>query len=492
MTIWLRCARSQTKIISIATHAVFPNEAIKRNRVPGAPSPLLSEAHMLAGAVVPTIAHHLVVPGRSLYFVASEAALDAYIGAAGLQEIRGNLRQLLGYEAVQVGRAGRGKCEEHQLLENMSWLVPKQGSGEALPLLGTTAQKWTNYMSDCARLHPGKKLPSAMPAIFRKLVAGINPYDGWRRATKEEAASLREKALLRGHGASLLGLLFQPLPSPAPLPDYAASMPLPLSPQPTPPPPSPPPASAPALAPASAPTSRLMMPRPRRPTPRPTLHHQPAQRPRSTRAARPSAPAPLPNPSRPPRLSADAPPKPAAATAYRPPFHDREAQALVYLLQRNPEEAKKYCSDISPIDGSTGADAIMLSMFRKLQGRLVRVRDTPIAEGTRADRAASLFELGVKKGRPCREAAAADAAALLVGHRWRQYQQQHARKQRAATVIQKAVAKRLRVGRFTARGNAITAVQPAAIVQVKQFRTSWLPHFHCSHPAELEPAALWG
>ena len=424
--------------------------------------------------MLPTV-RHLVIPGRVIRQIDSREVLAAYTAEAELQHIAGNLRQLLGYDPCPRSLP-KGKCEGHQLLDSVSWLIPQAGAGEILPLLGTTKQKWESYKGDCSRLWPGHELPATMPAMFEKLVCGKKAWDGWRLASKEEAASLAADAIALGDGASLVGLVYNPTPS-QPLPKYSQSLPHappplhpppppslppPPPPLPLPPPPPPPPSMPPSTLPSSPPLPPPPMVQPLRP--------------RSSR--RPRAPMPLPDPPRPPVLSA-LPTRRAYGTGpYRPTFHDPEAQALVYLFQQNPVEAKKYCPDID-IDGSTGADAIMLSMFRKLQGQLIRVRDAPITAGTHSEKVASLYKLGAKKGRPCREAAAADAAALLVGQRWRQFKQEQARKQRAASVIQKANAARRRVGRFTARGNAITAVQPAAIVQVNQFRTSWLPHFHC-------------
>jgi hypothetical protein len=79
-----------------------------------------------------------------------------------------------------------------------------------------------------------------------------------------------------------------------------------------------------------------------------------------------------------------------------------EAHALVCHLRLDPAEAKKYCPDLvdergmSTVGLGTNADDIMLSMFRKLQGVLTRVRDTPTAKGTRTEKGASLFKLELR------------------------------------------------------------------------------------------------
>ena len=153
-----------------------------------------------------------------------------------------------------------------------------------------------------------------------------------------------------------------------------------------------------------------------------------------------------------------------------------EADSLVCLFRLNPAEAKKYCSDLDVIDGNTGADEIMLSMFRKLQGSLEPTGNV-LEEGTRNEKGAARYCLGKKLGRPPREVAAAEAAARLVGTKWRQYKQQQAKKQRDKSAHAAARAARPTVGRFTSRGNAMTCVKAAAIVQVWPFSY----HAQCEH-----------
>ena len=92
-------------------------------------------------------------------------------------------------------------------------------------------------------------------------------------------------------------------------------------------------------------------------------------------------------------------------------FND-EAHAIVCLIRLHPELAKKFVPDID-VDLGTNADDILCGMFRKLQGELVRVRDAPIATGTRTEKGA-----------------------------------------------------RLRVGSFTSRGTAIVSAKESALVQV--------------------------
>ena len=145
-------------------------------------------------------------------------------------------------------------------------------------------------------------------------------------------------------------------------------------------------------------------------------------------------------------------------------FND-EAHAIVCLIRLHPELAKKFVPDID-VDLGTNADDILCGMFRKLQGELVRVRDAPIATGTRTEKGASLFDIKTRLGRPCKEAQAAEAAARLVGQKWRLHKQQQARKQRVPQAVKAAKAARLRVGSFTSRGTAIVSAKESALVQV--------------------------
>ena len=137
-----------------------------------------------------------------------------------------------------------------------------------------------------------------------------------------------------------------------------------------------------------------------------------------------------------------------------------EADALVCLFRLNPDVAARYCPDIA-IDGNTGVDDILLAMFEKLGGELERVRQEPVRDGTRTERRASLFRITRKTGRPCREAAVHDAAARLVGKRWREYKCMRAKEQRDKSAHAAARAARPRVGTFTQRGTAITGVKSA-------------------------------
>uniref|UniRef100_A0A7S3BMF9 Uncharacterized protein n=1 Tax=Haptolina ericina TaxID=156174 RepID=A0A7S3BMF9_9EUKA len=121
---------------------------------------------------------------------------------------------------------------------------------------------------------------------------------------------------------------------------------------------------------------------------------------------------------------------------------------------------------------------MLLSMFRHLQGTLLPTGKV-LGTGTRNEKGAARYTLGKKLGRPSREVAAAEAAARLVGSKWRQYKQQQAKKQRDKPTHAAARAARPTVGRFTSRGNAITGVKAAAIVQTSQF-AAFINRTNCS------------
>ena len=411
------------------------------------------------------LTQYLITPDRVIRYIDGPDALAAYVTECGFEEIHTNLRQLLGYNSVGSAanpRKDRGKASMHELMPTISWLVHDKNS-ETMALLGDRSGKWNTFTGwDGDGANPNKR-----PASFDKLlVLGPRRYDGWRlvKSGSDEEASLHAHLLSLGDRASLVGLAYTPHVDT--LTDFLASIP-----------PPPPPAPLPQLPPP--PLVGTPPPPPKPPLPRqaassaPPLQPLPS-RPPSTRAKRHTA---LPALLAPPVLS---PPIPARVRGparmpgpYRPHFHSPEAQALVYLLQHNPAEAKKYCPDISPIDGNTGPDKILLSMFRKLGGQVTRVRLEPAgsstsASGAHKEHAASCYELGRKMGRPCKEAALSEAAAKLVGQKWRAYKQQQAHKQRDPKVVKAARASRTKA-KFTSRGNAITCAKPAAIVQTAHF-----------------------
>jgi hypothetical protein len=152
---------------------------------------------------------HLVLPERCVRFIGSEAELDDYIREEGLQDIRKNLRQLLRYDGVDSlnnPRMERGSADMHQLLEDIGWLL-HETLNEALPLVGSRRQKWTTFKADLARLALIQEpLPEAPPSIFSALVCGSKSWNGWRLASKKEAASLAAAAIAMGDEASLVGL----------------------------------------------------------------------------------------------------------------------------------------------------------------------------------------------------------------------------------------------------------------------------------------------
>ena len=327
------------------------------------------------GGVLPTLAQHLITPERVLLIINDRASLAAYIEETSQRfdnaQVPGNLRQLLGYDVAPRG-ADKKKCEGHQLLDTVHFLVPKQGSGRALPLVGTVDQNWKRYKLDCASLDPSWKPPNEMPAVFKKLVAGSKSYNGWRRAEKEEAASLQAKTRLLGHGASLVGLVFEPLPSPAPLPDYVGSM--------------------------------SVEPSPLLPPPSPALQPPPQQHARlpSSRARRPLAQAPLPNPQQPPALGR----LPSAQAPQPNPQHEyRHGDDVLALFAHVRERGKVFQIELGvPAESIKGegkqthADLIIMAFAKKAGWLLERKQDEPDDEGTKAQKLASMFSFGKRSG----------------------------------------------------------------------------------------------
>ena len=148
-------------------------------------------------------------------------------------------------------------------------------------------------------------------------------------------------------------------------------------------------------------------------------------------------------------------------------------------LDKTGKLREQFCPDITEWRRDTNLDEIFMSMFHKLQGDLRRIRDTPIEEGTKTEKGASLFDIARRVGRPCKEAVAAAAAARLVGRRWREYKQKAAKAQRDAEAIKEARASRMKLGMFTSRNNAIVGVKDAAMVEVSMM-PSRAHACHCS------------
>ena len=173
-----------------------------------------------------------------------------------------------------------------------------------------------------------------------------------------------------------------------------------------------------------------------------------------------------------------APNKPAAKPTRTPEWRLKrphqytvtdEAHAIVCLLRldESGKLRKQFCPEITDWRKDTPLDDILVAMFHKLQGELTRVRNKPIEEGTKTEKGASMFSIKNRVGRPCKEAAEAEAAARIVGRRWREWKEKIGKKQRDKKAVAAARAERMKLGTFTARGNAIVGCKETAIVEAR-------------------------
>lgn len=106
----------------------------------------------------------------------------------------------------------------------------------------------------------------------------------------------------------------------------------------------------------------------------------------------------------PKREPAEAAPKVANYKDTKPHQHRMlaESHTLLCLFRTNHAEAKKYCGDLKFTE-QTGPDEIMLAMLDELGGAMHMLREEPQDEWTHTERGASMYELKVKVGRPCKE-----------------------------------------------------------------------------------------
>ena len=148
-----------------------------------------------------------------------------------------------------------------------------------------------------------------------------------------------------------------------------------------------------------------------------------------------------------------------------------EAAALIYLLRAaDATTFRKYCPDIENHGSITGADDIILSMFRALHGAVIATLDELPEEGTKSEKFCAAYALAAKVGRPRREVVinemAEERAAEIIQEKRRlqinaQERQRHASK--PAGLEAKA-----HVGGFTTRGTRVEPAKAAAIVEVRK------------------------
>ena len=153
-----------------------------------------------------------------------------------------------------------------------------------------------------------------------------------------------------------------------------------------------------------------------------------------------------------------------------------EAHAFICHLRTDSNMAKLWCPDlvdahgVSMVHGKTGGAEILLALVRKLGGELTKLRKpAPILapRPTKNHKDAAAFKLTRRGGRPKKETAVADAAADLVKRRGEQRVKSDAVKRRRSRSAPPRMGNKaeLKVGNFSARGNAITAAKAAAVVQ---------------------------
>ena len=144
-------------------------------------------------------------------------------------------------------------------------------------------------------------------------------------------------------------------------------------------------------------------------------------------------------------------------------------------LRADNAVAKYWCPDlvddrgVSTVGERTCADEILLALVRKLDGKLTPVRKKKLPESpTASERGAAPFKLTKRPGRPGAENAIADAAAQLVDRRGEQRVKSEAVKRQRSTSAPPCprIKSEYRVGRFTTRGNPITAPKAVALVEV--------------------------
>ena len=150
-------------------------------------------------------------------------------------------------------------------------------------------------------------------------------------------------------------------------------------------------------------------------------------------------------------------------------FYSNDAAAVVYLLRASDSTTwKKFCPDIENHGAATGADDIMMSMFRALHGGLEQTDDLADEGGSKSERFLEAYQLTPKVGRPRREVAIREEADRL-------YEEEKAERQRKLRATQERQRyagqpaghdAKGHIGGFTTRGTRVEPVKEAAVVQV--------------------------
>ena len=189
-----------------------------------------------------------------------------------------------------------------------------------------------------------------------------------------------------------------------------------------------------------------------------------------------------------------APAKKSAAREARPHkyYFGKHAHALVCLLRTDSVAAKYWCPSLvdkrgaSTVDGNTNADDLVLALFHKLGGDIVRSHKHAKEKDGKNAKEAAPWKIVKRKGRPNNETAVADAAAKLVEERGEhRVQRDAAKRKRSASAPARMKPDRIhKTGKFTARGNAIVAPKATAVVEVAPLPSPPSPPSTPSPPSE--------
>ena len=169
----------------------------------------------------------------------------------------------------------------------------------------------------------------------------------------------------------------------------------------------------------------------------------------------------------------------SAAMEYKAkyPHEYRHGDEVHALFAHARQQGKKWLIDLGvpeeKIKGTgaqTHADLLIMAFAWKAGWTLKRKQDEPDDEGTKAEKAASMFSLGKRPGRPAGPSAAKASTSSTKGAATKAPTKAEARsaleREAAIKVLQKAWQRRR--GKFTSRGTAIVAPRRAAIVEVRR------------------------
>lgn len=161
------------------------------------------------------------------------------------------------------------------------------------------------------------------------------------------------------------------------------------------------------------------------------------------------------------------PPGAKFAREKRPYEHlvGHEAQALFAWIRLHPVEAKKKLG--IDVKGGKGLmcnlEVMFLGMADRLRVKLTKVLDEPCGEGTRNEQLAAMYDVAFTRGRP--------GGALSKKKKLRLAKQKAGQDDDAAVKPRRGTGpprreKRLKIGSFTTRGNAILPAKKSSIMQV--------------------------